>query len=146
MISGMVTHVCRHGGQRLFITDTVTGQTVRITTGKDIPEFDISMEGSNIVVNGIVRELVIDETYLAEWEARTEEGTAAEHLGGGTGEHMSAQVTEDEARASEAEGAEEQKLAQMESIRQKREELAASGKDHLSEYWVEAICYELKEN
>jgi hypothetical protein len=38
-ISGRVTHVCRHGGQRLFITGEDTTKTIRVTTGENIPEF-----------------------------------------------------------------------------------------------------------
>ena len=80
-ISGRVTHVCRHGGQKLFITGEDTTRTMRITTGENIPEFDITLEGNMIVVRGIVKELIIDETYLAEWEEEVTDGTSKENKG-----------------------------------------------------------------
>lgn len=128
MISGRVTHVCRHGGQRLFITGIDSSKTIRITTGENIPEFDISLEGSMIGVNGIVKELIIDETYLAEWEAEVTEGTSKEQKGhqDGLDEHQKQQV---ETGSGDA----------LASIQDLRDEIAASGKDHLSDYWIETI-------
>jgi hypothetical protein len=145
MISGTVTHVCRRGGQRLFITDKETEESIMITTGENIPEFDISLEGNNIIITGFVMEEVIDETYLAQWEAETSKETVTESAADGPGKHEAELEAMKTGAAVETEGSEEQKLAQLESIREKREELAASGKDHLSEYWVEAKSFELKE-
>jgi len=134
-ISGTVTHVCKHGGQRLFITGEDTEETVRITTGEDIAEFDVELEGSLIEVKGIVKELIIDETYLAEWEAEVTEGTEKEHKGSADGldEHQKEHAEEEEGGA----------LAKIEQI---REEIAASGKDHLSDYWIETIEFKVKED
>lgn len=127
-ITGRVTHVCRHGGQRLFITGDSTDQTVRITTGENISEFDVALEGSIITVRGILKELIIDETYLAEWEMEVLEGTGGEGSG-----H---QAGLDEHQKQQAEMEEGDPLASIQSL---RDEIAASGKDHLSDYWVETI-------
>ena len=133
-MSGRVTHVCRHGGQRLFITGEDSSKTVRVTTGENIPEFDISLEGSMIVVKGIVKELIIDETYLAEWEAEVTEGTSKEQKGhqDGLDEHQKQQVETGSADA-------------LASIQKLRDDIAASGKDHLSDYWIETIELQVKE-
>ena len=85
-VRGTVVHVCRHGGQRLFLVGEDGENRFRITVGKNISEFDIGLEGSIIEVNGIVKELIIDETYLAEWEAELSDGSTPQmgegHEGG----------------------------------------------------------------
>lgn len=132
-ITGRVTHVCRHGGQRLFITGEDTSKTIRITTGENIPEFDITLEGNMIVVRGIVKELIIDEAYLAEWEAQVGEGTK-ESKGHEAG------LDEHQKQETEVSGADP-----LASIQKLRDDIAASGKDHLSDYWIEAIEFKLAE-
>jgi hypothetical protein len=133
-ISGRVTHVCRHGGQKLFITGEDTTRTMRITTGENIPEFDITLEGNMIVVRGIVKELIIDETYLAEWEAEVTDGTSKENKGheDGLDGHQKQEV--------EAESGDP-----LAAIQKLREDIAASGNDHLSDYWIETIEFKTKE-
>ena len=132
-ITGRVTHVCRHGGQRLFITAEDTTSTVRITTGEDIAEFPVDLEGEKISVKGIVRELRIDETYLAEWEAEVTEGSSMETKGheDGMDEHQKDQA---------AEISPEDQLAKINNL---REEIAASEKGYLSDYWIESIEYKV---
>ncbi|MBL7113175.1 MAG: hypothetical protein ISS19_14660 [Bacteroidales bacterium] len=132
-ITGLVTHVCKHGGQRLFITGEDTSSTVKITTGEDIAEFSIDLEGEKIAVTGIVRELRIDETYLAEWEAEIMEGASKENTGhkDGLDEHQKDQAEEldmDE---------------QLEKVNNLREKIAASEKGYLSEFWVETIEFKV---
>jgi hypothetical protein len=132
-IKGQVTHVCKHGGQRLFITDADTTSTVKITTGEDIAEFNIDLEGEEITVTGIVRELRIDEIYLAEWEAEIMEGASKENKGhqDGLDEHQkdaSAELDTD---------------AQLEKVNKLREEIAASEKGYLSDFWIETIEYKV---
>jgi hypothetical protein len=133
-ISGRVTHVCRHGGQKLFITGEDSSKTIRITTGENIPEFEITLEGSTIVVKGIVKELIIDEAYLAEWEAEVTEGTSKEQKGhqDGLDGHQKQEV--------EAESGDP-----LASIQKLRDDIAASGKDHLSDYWIETIEFKVQE-
>jgi len=130
-ITGTVTHVCKHGGQRLFITNEDTTGTVKITTGENIAEFPIDLEGEKISVHGIVKELRIDDTYLAEWEIEITEGASKENKGhkDGLDEHQKQQ-------------AEELNLdAQLEKINKLREEIAASDKGYLSDFWVESIDF-----
>jgi hypothetical protein len=144
LIRGTVVHVCRHGGQRMFIIDENGEERVRITTGEDIPEFDIELEGEEVEVSGIVRELIIDETYLAEWEAEVLEGSKIErgegHEGGvGHGDHHGDVIDPGEA-AQPAEG-EDELESQLDRIQSVREEIAQSGEDHLSDFWIETIAF-----
>ena len=61
-VSGMVTHVCREGGQKCFILATDGETQLRIVTGGDIDEFKIDMEGSNVSFKGIFRVLTTAES------------------------------------------------------------------------------------
>jgi hypothetical protein len=133
-ISGRVTHVCRVSGKRLFITGEDSSKTIRVTTGENIPVFDITLEGNMITVRGIVKELIIDETYLAEWEAEVTDGAAKESKGHEDG------LDEHQKEESEASGTDP-----LATIQKLREDIASSGKDHLSDYWIEAIEFSVAE-
>jgi len=141
-VKGTVVHVCRHGGQRLFVVGEDGEDRFRITVGENISEFDVELEGSKIEVNGIVKELIIDETYLAEWEAGL--GEESEH-DRGEGHEGGVGHGDDHGEAPEGEehDAEEQMASQLQRIQDVRDEIAASGKDHLSDYWLETIEFKV---
>lgn len=148
-VEGTVVHVCRHGGQRLFIVGPDSEERIRVTTGDNISEFKIELEGSVIEVTGTVRELIIDEAYLAEWEAEILEGASEHEPGEGhesVMEHMNAETGEhaegEHAAEMDPEARNEAILQNIQSI---RDEIAASGKDHLSDYWIEAISFEVRD-
>jgi hypothetical protein len=140
-IKGRVVHVCRHGGQRLFIVGEDGEDRFRITVGENIPEFNVELEGSKIEVNGIVKELIIDETYLAEWEAEISEGSKhslGEGHEGGVGHG------DDYGEVPEMGDDTETLIAsQLKRIQDVRDEIAGSGKDHLSDYWIETIEFKV---
>lgn len=54
-VSGMVTHVCRHGGQKCFIVADDGETQIRLVPSGDIDEFKVEMEGSSIAVKGVFR-------------------------------------------------------------------------------------------
>lgn len=141
-VKGTVVHVCRHGGQRLFVVGEDGEDRFRITVGENISEFDVELEGSQIEVNGVVRELIIDETYLAEWEAEISEGSKHDR---GEGHEGGVGHGDDHGEAPEAEehDAEEQMTSQLQRIQDVRDEIAASGKDHLSDYWLETLEFKV---
>lgn len=150
-IKGTVVHVCRHGGQRLFVVGEDGEDRFRITVGENISEFDIELEGSTIELKGIVKELIIDETYLAEWEAEIGEGSKHDrgegHEGGvghGDDHGEAADHAEDQDEKSEVEHETETQIAsQLQRIQDVRDEIAGSGKDHLSDYWIETIDFKV---
>ena len=171
-VQGTVVHVCREGGQRLFLVGPDSEDRIRCTTGEDIAEFKVILEGSQVEISGIVKELIIDETYLAEWETEVMEG-ADEHARGegheggvGHGEHAEApeenahaegeEHSHEEGEHTEGETAEadhvegEDSMAQNEAILERiqalRDEIATSGKDHLSDYWIETISFKVLED
>lgn len=74
-VSGMVTHVCRHSGQKCFVLGEDGETQLRVVTGGDIDEFLIDMEGSKIAFRGVVR--ILDTKQSAEMAE--ENATMAEH-------------------------------------------------------------------
>jgi hypothetical protein len=71
IVKGMVAHVCKHGGQKLFLLGTITDKFLRINTGKNIAEFPVDLEGSTIEVKGVVTEFELnppepDSTTVSE--------------------------------------------------------------------------------
>lgn len=74
-VSGMVTHVCRHGGQKCFVLGEDGETQLRIVPGGDIDEFTIDLEGSTVAFRGVVR--VLDTRQSAEMA--DENASMAEH-------------------------------------------------------------------
>jgi len=116
-ISGTVDHVCKHGGKRLFLMGPDPADRVKIENG-DTPPFDVALEGSDLLVTGIVHVLKVDEHYLANWEA------------------------EIAADGSSEEADEEQKTADMCEVNSLRQRLADSGEEFLGFYHIEAKSIE----
>jgi hypothetical protein len=126
-IEGTVTHTCKHGGKRMFIADGNDSILVEVTTGPDIVKFDEALVGSRVKVLGMLRELRIDDKYLNEWEAELKQPVENHETGVHTG----------------AKGHEDQPVdAKFEQINAYREQIKASGSDHLSFYSVEAVTYQ----
>jgi hypothetical protein len=62
-VKGIVDHVCREGGKRLFIV----GDNGTLHVDGD-EKFDEKLNGSKLIVTGIVREFRIDEAYCLQQE------------------------------------------------------------------------------
>lgn len=71
-VSGMVTHVCRHGGQKAFILDEDGETQIRLVPTGDIDEFKIELEGSSLAVLGTLKVLnpVEAEEHLEDHESK----------------------------------------------------------------------------
>jgi len=127
-LEGTVTHVCKHGGKRFFLGE----ERVKVLASDKIGSFETSLEGSDVFVEGILREERVDEAFLVEWEAELEEAVKpaekeVDHKGEPGHDH-----------AEEAE-AEDQNAAARKQIQTYREQIAQSDKDYLSFYTVEVL-------
>lgn len=71
-ITGMVTHVCKHGGQKCFVLAEDGETQIRLVPGGDIDEFKIELEGSIIAVKGTLRVLApeVAEAHLEDHESK----------------------------------------------------------------------------
>lgn len=123
VIEGTVSHTCKHGGTRMFLVDGNDSVSVEITTGPDIIKFDESLVGSRVRVLGTLKEERIDEKYLSEWENEVKKPQANHDVGvhSGAKGHMD-QTAQDK----------------LDQIAEFRQDLKASGKDHLSFFSIEA--------
>lgn len=136
MLTGTVDHICKHGGQRMFVIETGSEGRVKVTPDENIAAFKTDLEGQNVKLIGIVEEQRIDEDYLKEWE---EEIMAGVDMGDdkGEGSHLGGDT---EKGGSDADMEEE-----MEKVNNLRQEIAESEKGYLAFYSVLCTEYEVIE-
>lgn len=115
-ITGIVDHVCKHGGKRLLLVSDDNDIHVDAEV-----RFDDNLAGSEIVVHGILREERVDEAYLTQWK----EDAINKH--------------------SEAEDAEERLAMVEEKIKFYRDSMEQAGVKHLSFYNLEYLSHEVKQ-
>lgn len=162
-LEGTVVHVCKHGGKRMFVTGENPDERLKITVGGDIGAFDVSLEGSVVEVEGIMKEQRIDAAYLDQREADIASGEKSEkdeieHTGEEHSHEYADHDHDDDSHSQEHEGhkhdsdvhkhehddaksddaddhhSKEEELKQLQELRKK---LADSGQDYLSFYSVE---------
>jgi hypothetical protein len=73
-ISGMVTHVCRHGGQKCFVVAADGETQIRIVPSGDIDEFKVDLEGSTVEFKGTFKVMTV-----AEAQEHIEDHDSQEH-------------------------------------------------------------------
>lgn len=129
VIAGTVNHVCEHGGKRMFIMGEDPDVAIKITPNDEIGIFEKELEGSYVVVTGVVKELRIDNAYVANMEKELAEGADNEAIH----DHSGGTHDEDE---------ENEKNAQIEAMKTK---IADSENEYYSQYWIEASKFEVKE-
>lgn len=70
VITGTVSHICKHSGKKLFLFSADPKKTVKVNAGGDYATFDIKYEGTDVEITGtVVEDEKIDANYLNEWEA-----------------------------------------------------------------------------
>jgi len=111
-VKGLVDHVCKHGGKKLFMVEGDASLHVESDT-----RFSDSLAGSEVVVTGIVREFRVDEAYCLKME----EDNIKSHAKGQT----------------EKELFEEKKIM----IAEYRDSMKAANTDHLSFYSLEYVSH-----
>jgi hypothetical protein len=127
-LTGTVNHVCKHGGKRLFLMSLATNDRFKVEAG-EVGSFDATLEGSEIKVVGVVKELKVDKAYLDNWE---KEVCAAE------AENEAQKYADNESHAQN----EHAENPTLQNINNLRSALAESEGEHLSFYHLEAISFE----
>lgn len=117
LVEGIVDHVCKHGGKKLFLVSDEGDLHV-----ESDERFDEALMGSTVLVKGIVREFRVDEGYCLKME----EDNIQSHKEGATDEDLY-----------------ERKMAQIQYY---RDSMQTAGVDHLSYYSVEYVSLEVKDN
>lgn len=134
-IEGVCTHICKHGGRKIFLMGSDDTQTIRVEGGS-VGKFDQKCVNSIVRVTGDLKEQRIDEAYLQNWEAQLKAKAAEQH-----GEGEAGCSTEKKAR-SETANTPEARIADFRAKIADRK--AKTGKDYLSFYFVEASSYEIQ--
>jgi len=114
IVEGIVDHVCKHGGKKLFL---VSDEGDLHVEGDE--RFDESLTGSYVSVKGIVREFRVDEAYCLKME----EDNIQSHKKGETDEDLYAM--------------------KMEQIQYYRDSMMTANVDHLSFYSVEYVSLDV---
>ncbi len=80
-ISGMVTHVCRHGGQKCFVAGKDGESQIRIVPSGDIDEFKIELEGSTVAFKGTFKVMnpIQAEEHVADHESKEHHDSEMAH-------------------------------------------------------------------
>ena len=70
-VSGMVVHVCKHGGKKMFLIGEDPEKRVKITVSEKVSVFEPELEGSVVSVKGIIEP--IEEEAIPEEEKTNED-------------------------------------------------------------------------
>ena len=111
-VQGIVDHVCKHGGKKLLLV-TDDGD-VHVTSDT---RFDEALKGSEIALNGVVKEERIDEAYCLKME----EDNIKSH--------------------SEGKSNDQQFEAKKKHIQEYRDQMKAENKEYISLYSLEYVSH-----
>lgn len=136
-VDGICTHICTHGGRKMFLMGSDDSKTIRIEAA-ELGSFDQKCMNSIVKVTGTLREERIDEAYLKRWEEQVASNTAEEH-----GDEGEGGCSTEKAARGETGNTVEQRIADFRTKIAARK--AAEGKEYLSFYYVEAQHYEIVE-
>ncbi len=135
-VEGVCTHICSHGGKKLFIKGSDDSKVIRVQAGQ-LGSFDASCINNMLTIIGEVKEDRIDEAYLAKWEATTKESEAKEE------DHHSCGSCSKEKSTPNAKS--NSTLDKIADYRQQiSERVKSEGKAYLSYFYVEATKYSVK--
>lgn len=137
VVDGVCTHICRHGGKKLFLMGSDDTKTIRVEAGGDIGSFSQETVNSIVEVKGVLMEQRIDEAYLVNWETKLADQTAEKH-----GDDESGCAAEQKAQNEKSADTEQERIDNFrERIAERNEK---EGKNYLSFYFVEAVEYTIK--
>ena len=134
-IEGICTHICKHGGGKIFLMGSDDTKTLRVEAGESIGSFPQETVNSIVRVTGVLVEDRIDEDYLAQWEARIADQAKETQGEGGCAADMKAN----------AEAATNSVLERIANFRFRiAERTEKEGKPYVSLYHMEGLSYEIR--
>jgi hypothetical protein len=129
-VTGIVDHVCKHGGKKMFLVDESSDARVKITTGDDMAAFTQNLVGETVRVRGMVVEQRVDEEYINEMEDKAASGISKKE---GDGLHLKGEKENENNNAS----------AQSDKAEKLKEELKKSGNDYISFFSIKATDFSI---
>ena len=134
-VEGICTHICKHGGGKIFLMGSDDTKTLRVEAGESIGSFPQETVNSIVRVTGVLVEDRIDEDYLAQWEAQIVDQAKEAQGEGGCAADMKANA---EAEANSV----RERIANFRSRIAERTE--KEGKPYVSLYHMEGLSYEIR--
>ena len=136
VLEGVCTHICQHGGGKIFLMGSDDTQTIRIDAGEQVGNFSPEAVNSLVRVQGTVQEERIDEAFLNQWESQIKSQVIERH-----GESGAGCESDQKARGEAPVGSIEERIANFRKRIAERK--ANEGKDYLSFYSINADSYEI---
>jgi len=130
-ISGLVDHICKHGGKRLMLVGQNPDEHIRVEAG-DKPPFQEDVVGTNIEVTGKFVAEKIDSIYLANWEEEIKQKTIE---GDKT---VETRHIEGNGKHEQGEGEGQKDITEvLAKIQQMRNEINTNGKGYIGNFSIE---------
>lgn len=135
-VEGLCTHICKHGGTKIFLMGDSDKQIIRVEADKKLAKFSPETLNAMVRVNGKLVEDRIDEAYLQNWEEEIKAQTVKQHGEGGAG-----CATEQAARNEAPANTDQQRIDNFRAqIKQRNQQ---DGKNYLSFYHIVGDSYEI---
>lgn len=135
-VEGVCTHICKHGGRKIFLMGSDDTRTIRIEAGKEIGKFGPETLNNIVRVKGTLVEERIDEAYLQRWEAQVANQAEEKH---GTSEAGCS--SEQKARNEQVGTTINDRIAAFRKRIAERKE--KEGKEYLSFYHINGTSYQV---
>lgn len=136
-IEGICTHICAHGGGKIFLMGSDDTRMIRVEAGEKVGSFGQETVNNIVRVRGILKEERIDEAYLLQWEEQLKTREKERH-----GEGEAGCSSEQQARGEKAVNTPEERIAAFRKrIAERREK---EGKNYLSFYHIDAQSYSIQ--
>ncbi len=136
-IEGICTHICKHGGKKIFLMGSDDTKTIRIEAGKEFGNFKPETVNNVVRVKGTLVEDRIDEAYLVQWEEKIKAQTEEKH---GTTEAGCS--SEQKARGETVANSTTERINNFRKRIAERSE--KEGKNYLSFYHIDATQYNIQ--
>lgn len=120
VVSGTVSHVCRHSGKRCFLMGSNEDITIKVEAGKKIGSFSQDQMGSDLKITGTLQEIRIDDNYIAELEEEAKSESAVQEEE--SGDHCS---------------------DELKHITELREKIEKSGRGYYSIFYMDGEKYDV---
>lgn len=136
IVEGVCTHICAHGGRKIFLMGSDDTKTIRIEATEAIGKFKQDCVNSLVMVKGKLVEDRIDEEYLVSWEKQVAIQEVEQH-----GEDKEAGCSTEKKARGEIGNTVKDRITNFRkriADRQKKE-----GKNYLSFYHIDGENYEI---
>lgn len=132
MVEAVCTHICKHGGKKVFLMGSDDTKSLRVEAGETIGSFKQEVMNSLVTIIGTLEEDRIDEAYLTQWENELVTADAEAHEEGSC---TAEQMANNEKAAKSA----KERIANMRTQIAERQE--KEGKAYLSFYYLQSNSY-----